>query len=264
MALSRRQWIVSLFLTWHVTAVVAAVIPAAGSVQPPKAVQPEPADWIEAHFAPALDVLAGHAYSMLNVLRRAASPARSLTAPYMNVLGFDEHWVMFSEPIKFDQYVRVRYFVRTPSGSSRTATELVSPASPEYSVRTFQSFRGSYQDRAINTMLEQFHRSDPPRPRETNTPSTVDRPYLPLATYLSRKYASHLAPDERLERLEIWHGAAPNPPPRGQQTPSHREDLLRDYYSGLVDSIGPAVPAPLSATEREEDIGWTLEFVQTF
>jgi hypothetical protein len=174
---------------------------------------------------------------------------------------------MFSNPLKIDQYVRVRYFVASARGDVvRTATELVFPAAPEYSVRVFEGFRGSYQDRALNTMLERFHTDELNRPSRVSSSPSRESPYLPLANYFAKRYALlHLADDERIRRVEIWHGVAPNPMPTGERgTPAQRLDLLRDYHSGLIDAIGTAAPALLSATEREVDIGWTLELVQTW
>jgi hypothetical protein len=263
--MSRRQFLISILLVWHLVAVTAAVIPASGKVQAPTPVEPDPNNRLAIRLAPLLDAAARGSFASLETLRRVVSPARAITTPYLNVLGFDEYWTMFSNPPKIDQYVRVRYFIRG-SGTRRlrTVTELLFPASPEYDVRTLQSFRGSYQDRVVNTMLERYHAEEQNRPSATQESPGGESPYLPLANYFADRFArSRISPGEVIERVEVWHGVAPATPPGAiAQTPPPRLDLLRDYHAGLVDSLGPADPVPLSATEREADIAWTAEFIQ--
>jgi hypothetical protein len=263
--MTRRQWVVSAFIVWHLGAVIAAVIPTTGQIQPPRAVALERSNWVESRVAPSFDAIARSTYTLIAVARSAVWPLRRVTTPYLNGLGFDEHWPMFSTPPKTDQYVRIRYFIRRPDGTNRTATELVFPASPEDSVRAFESFRGSYQDRAVNTMLEQFHADERNRPSSAGLAVVSESPYLPLANYFSSRYArAHLSKVERIPRVEVWHGLAPNSPPgTAQITPQARLNLLQDYHTGLIDSLGAADPAALSGTEREADIAWTMEFVQT-
>jgi hypothetical protein len=164
-----------------------------------------------------------------------------------------------------DQYLRIRYFIATTGGVNRTATELVFPTWPEYRVKAFGAFRASYQDRAMNTMLERFHEARGNRPSSSLTMTSAENPYLPLARFFSGRYEREkLSGDERVERIEIWHGFAPNPPPgAASSTPLQRLNLLSDYYTGLVDAPGPSAPAGLNATEREGDIVWTIEFIET-
>lgn len=257
-----RRTLVSLFIAWHMTAVFVAVIPSANAIAPPYSVQPSGGSRLPAWVAPRLDALARNVDWMLPHIRAVTAPIRLLTTPYLNTLGFDEQWVMFANPNRTDQYVRVRYFVHASNtGVSRTVTELVYPAWPEYEPRGFASFRGSYQDRATNTMLERFH-SDEHQPVVDATNRARESPYLPLARYFGSRFArTGLRSSEAVQRVEVWHGVAPNQPPgRDASTPAARLNLLRDYYAGLSDLLGPATASPMAAVEREIDIVWTLEY----
>jgi hypothetical protein len=113
-------------------------------------------------------------------------------------------------------------------------------------------------------MLERYHADEQNRPFATASPPSAESPYLPLVNYFAARFArSRLSPGELIERIEVWHGVAPAAPPGAVASPPPpRLDLLRDYDAGLVDSLGPADPAPLSTTEREVDIAWTVEFIQ--
>ena len=265
--MTRRQWLVSAFLVWHLAAVLSAVVPSPSVVgSPPRDVSPATDNWLVARTASSLDVGARVMHGVMAGAWRVVAPVRTLTSGYLNVLGFDEYWTMFASPVKGDQYLRVRYFVAASAAEgSRTATELVFPAWPEYEVRTVGAFRGSYQDRAMNTMLEHFHEAraqQSQRSRPASPPAASA--YIPLATYFSHRYQrDRMSRDQHLVRVEIWHGVAPNPLPGSLSVPSpERMNLLRDYHSGLIDALGSASPAAPGATEREADIVWTLEFTE--
>src|SRR5204863_6078287 len=117
------------------------------------------------------------------------------------------------EPPPYDRYFRVRYYVGSPSRPTWTARELVYPAHREDQVRVLTSFRDSYEDKAFEIAYNEFYtHRDAKTIRDDTRSSELPPDLAPIARYFARRFQdTHLLPDERLVRVEVWHGTAPTP-----------------------------------------------------
>jgi hypothetical protein len=173
---------------------------------------------------------------------------------------------MFWRPPRADRYVRVRYFVRSAIGREWASTELVMPGHREDEIRVLKSYWDKHRDKAMLTAFEGYRRRRARRLEgpEAVTPDNVE--YLtPIARFFSRRFAAMLAPDERLIRVEVWYGTAPNRAPGQASSPvtGLRSELLRGYFEGPVERfVGIPAHAPYGAGEREADISWRMEYAE--
>ena len=139
------------------------------------------------------------------------------------------------------------------------------PAHREDRVRLWQSFRDSYQDKAVAMSLKRFYEH---RRRETRRKAQAATPddLKPIAGYFSRRYGQRfLKRDEAIVRTEVWVGRAAigRRIADTQQAAAYRLANLRGYYDGPVENrLGPAAPAPYRASEEDGDMRWILEYFE--
>jgi hypothetical protein len=265
-----KRRLIGIFLGWHLFAISVGALPPSERLSnfPPR----DPSSALNPVFyrvTVALDGAARGAAVVERALLRATSPVRRLVAFYLRITGLGQTWAMFANPPTYAQYMRVRYYVNPPSGRTWTATELVLPSNREDRVRTFQSFRDSYRDKALAMAMSRFYtrrKADLIAPG--TRPEQLPTELAPVARYFSREFArTHLASGaERIVRTEVWAGTAPIPPLGEEADSGDRLDravALENYYDGPIEQrINVPTYPPYHAGEREADIDWLLEYYE--
>lgn len=270
-SMSRVRWAVTLLLAWHITAMVADAVPAPADVPLVESIRHPTGDPVRGRVTPILDILTANLARVHQAIWPAVSLTRQLTDRYMEGLGLKQRWRMFSNPPRYDEYLRVRYYVAVGPGDDTgvwIANELVLPAHREDRIRTFQSFRDSYRDKALVIALGRFHGS----PEVANGEATERHEALaPVARYFARRFVrARLAGDgDRLLRVELWHGIAESgsrasgPLSERRARMSARLTELSEYYHGPVEMSLRGGPYPAyQGTEQESDIFWTLDYIE--
>jgi len=258
----------SLLLVWHVLAITIAAIPDPDTIDTRTSAPDAPR-------GPAvLDTAASLLQSSAAWLWRAAGPLRVGAQAWVRMTGLTQQWNMFAIPSQSDEYLRLRYYVESQADGPRArwmATELVMPAVREDRVRLAAGFRGAYRDKLVSAAVTRFRAKRDRRLVAPDTrPQALPDDLAPIVRYFARRFAQRsLGPAERVGRVEVWHGTAPNPPPGVRADPNASEaygtrlSALQDYYSGPVETR-TAVPrySPYHALEREADIRWLLEYFE--
>ena len=265
-----RQRLIAAFLAWHLFAISVAALPPPNRLShfPPR----DPSTALNPVFyriTLALDAVAYGTEVVESAAWRATRPLHRAITYYLRLTGLGQTWSMFANPPTYAQYMRVRYYVRSPAGREWVATELVLPANREDRTRTFQSFRDSYRDKALGVAIGRFYDR---RRRELIAPNTrpeqLPTDLAPIARYFSREFArTHLAGgNERVVRTEVWVGTAPIPRLGDELDEADRLEravVLQAYYDGPIEQrINVPLYPPYHAGEREADIGWVLEYYE--
>jgi hypothetical protein len=266
--MTKRRLIV-IFLAWHLFAISVDALP------PPNRLtnfpQRDPASQTNPLFyrvTLALDAIAKGTATVERAAWRVTRPAHWLVGYYLRLTGLGQTWAMFANPPTYDQYMRIRYYVTSASGSTWTATELVLPTNREDRVRTFQSYRDSYRDKALAVAVARFYerrKADLVAP--DTRPEQLPNALAPVARYFSREFArKHLRSDERIVRTEVWHGTAPTTPFGKDADEGDRLDravALEAYYDGPIERrINVPPPPQYHVAQREADITWILEYYE--
>lgn len=265
-----KRRLIAAFLGWHLFAISVAALPPPerlshfSSREPSAALNP-----VFYRVTLALDAAARAAAEIEKALWHGTRPLHRAVQYYLRVTGLGQTWAMFANPPTYAQYMRIRYYVAPPSGRAWVATELVMPTNREDQVRTFQSFRDSYRDKALAVATARFYDR-----RSGNLIAPATRPeelppsLAPVARYFSREFARmHLAGrNERVVRTEVWVGTAPIPPP-GEEADENerlaRAVALQAYYDGPIEQRLNIPPyPPYHGGEREADISWILEYYE--
>jgi hypothetical protein len=272
--LSRRRPGALLLIAAHLTALLIGSIPPPSQLSNPAFPEARGVEPISAWLTPRLDAAAAAAARVHLTLWNLTSPLRPIVSRYLGATGLDQQWAMFWNPSLTDQYVRVRYYVGSgapgthPARVKWLATELVSPAHREDRVRLLASFHDSYSDKAMEIAMGIFRRKrgqDLVRPDTTS--AELPDSLAPLARYFARRFArARLTGDDRVVRVEVWSGSAPNPefgsaPSRAEV--AERQARLGGYYDGPVERhLGSMAYPPYHAAEDEADIQWVLEYFE--
>jgi hypothetical protein len=259
-----------MFLAWHLFAISVAALPPPNrlshfpSRDPASAVNP-----VFYRVTLALDAVARGTELVESAAWRATRPLHRAINRYLNVTGLGQTWSMFANPPTYAQYMRVRYYVQQPSRRTWVATELVLPTNREDRVRTFQSFRDSYRDKALAVAIGRFlDRRKTELVAPTTRPEELPQDLAPVARYFSREFArTYLAESgERVGRIEIWVGTAPIPRLGEDADEAQRLEravVLQAYYDGPIEQrINVPPPPPYHVGEREADITWILEYYE--
>jgi hypothetical protein len=264
-----KRRLIAIFLGWHLFAISVDALP------PPNRLtnfQPRPPGFEQNalfyRVTLALDAIAAGTAVLERAAWRATRPAHRLVAYYLRVTGLGQTWAMFANPPTYDQYMRVRYYVSSPPGREWTATELVLPTNREDRVRTFQSYRDSYRDKALAVAVARFYerrRADLIAP--ATRPEQLPDALAPVARYFAREFArTHLRSGERIVRTEVWHGTAPTAPfgeDADERVKLDRAVALQAYYDGPIEQRLNVPPyPPYHAGQREADISWILEYYE--
>ena len=266
-----RRRLVAVFLAWHLFAIFVSSLPAENRLSRSRFPQRDPSTALSPAFhrvTVALDGLARGVEAVESTIWRATRPLHPAINYYVRVTGLSQTWSMFANAPTFAQYMRVRYYVQPENGRPWMATELVLPTNREDRVRTVQSFRDSYRDKALGIAIGRFydHRKPSliaPETRSDQLPTDL----APVARYFARGFAqTHLARGERLTRVEVWVGTAPIPPlgtAADEEMRLERAVALESYYDGPIEQrINVAPVPPYHAGEREADIAWLLEYYE--
>jgi hypothetical protein len=264
-----RRRLVAIFVAWHVFAIAVASLP------PSSRLSDFPERDSTASLNPAvyrttlaLDGAARAAARVEAALLWLTGPIRPAVNAYARLTGLSQNWAMFSNPPTLDQYMRVRYYVEPREARPWVATELILPAHREDQLRTFQSFRDSYRDKALAIALERFYdRRDGSLIAPQTRPEQLPTDLAPIARYFSREFAAaHLSEGEDITRVEIWVGTVANPRLGAATAESARLEravALRNYYDGPVEHrISVPARPPYHAEDREADITWLLEYFE--
>lgn len=264
-----RRRLIALFLAWHLFAISVAALPAPNRFarfpqrDPSSALNP-----VVHRVTLALDGVARVTEIVESGLWRATRPLHRVVTYYLRLTGLGQTWSMFANPPTYAQYMRVRYYVEPPSGRTWLATELVWPTNREDRVRTVESFRDSYRDKALSVALGHFYeRRKAGLVAPETKPDQLPADLAPIARYFAREFArAHLTDNDRITRTEVWVGTAPIAPLGTAPDNEARLDrvaALQAYYEGVVERRlnVPAVP-PYHAGEREADINWILEYYE--
>jgi hypothetical protein len=256
--MSARRRLLSALLLYHVIAISVDAVPDPARMKPVASAAPVASDAVSRALTPVFNGLAAVVAALEPGLYRVTGPLRLLTRPYINA-GLRQRWNMFTEPVVYDHYLRVDYYL-APTGTSTASRfqELVLPVGREDRVRLLHDFRDKD---LINLLIAVY----------TPPIGPID-PALPqddlgmVAHYFRRRFESGSDPPVRVVRTEIWYGSAPIPPPGESVAPAvlaSRLDALLNYYDGPAPAVPVAAGARpgVTATERQADIVWTLAYV---
>jgi len=255
--MSRFRWVVSVLLLYHLSAILVDAIPAPGELTRPKEVRHPEGRMMTRVLTPLLDTAALRLAELDSVLFRWSQPVRRVTQRYIK-LGLSQRWTMFAAPARNDQYIRIDYFARTPSGDLMRYQELILPKSREDRVRFFHDF----QDKATSSLWTAFNQA---AAQKVQDPSGVDELAQSLRFFKARFRLEHLSDRDQIVRTEVWFGSAPIPPPGDQQAdealrlrlaavPSYYSDHRKTPFSGPYSGLG--------REERELDITWLLAYLE--
>jgi hypothetical protein len=265
-----RRRLIAIFLGWHLFAISIAALP------PPNRLSHFPPRDPSAALNPvyygmtvALDTAARGTEVVEKVIWRSTRPLHRAITYYLRLTGLSQTWSMFASPPSYAQYMRVRYYVQPQQGRLWAATELVLPGHREDRVRTVQSFRDSYRDKALAVAMSRFYdrrKADLIKP--DTRPEQLPQDLAPVARYFAKRFTrQHVARDgERVIRTEVWIGTAPIPPLGTAAAADARLDralVLQTYYDGPIEHRLNVPPyPPYHGGEREADIGWVLEYYE--
>lgn len=258
---SRHTWIVLLSI-WHLTAITVESIPPPSEDREAISTEGIPQIWPAATLGPMLDTADSVWEAGVRRLWNVTGPIRRLTRAYTRTIGLEQRWNMFSEPPESDQYVHMRYYVRTATEDSlRVDRELIFPARREDRFRPFNA--SYYKEKAVRNARQRFFRAL----GSTNPSRLADLPrdLAPIVRYYTDRRRRTVPPGDTIVRAELWVGSAPVEPPGGGQAPLQMErlDVLRDYYDGSSSFWVPAGTRPrVGSSSREADITWTFLFVE--
>jgi hypothetical protein len=267
--MSRRSLIIG-FAAWHLTAIGLGALPPKEQLSNfPARTSPSPLGrWGDAATA-AFDDLAQVVIAVPRTLRVVTYPVAYVSNWYRDLTATGQSWAMFANPPQFDQYVRTRYYVQSTNGRQWIASELVMPAHREDRVRLLQSYRDSYQDKAIAIALQDFYRRRKPVLVDPATKSSqLPDDLAPVGRYFARRFARRKleGTGQRIVRMEVWVGKADATlfgRPVDEEVLSRRLDVLQTYYEGPVEQRIRIPPyPPYHGGEQEADINWVLEYYE--
>jgi hypothetical protein len=266
-----RRRLVAIFLAWHLFAIFVSSLPAQNRLSRSRFPDRDPSAALNPAFhrvTTGLDALARGTEAVERGIWRATRPLHPAINYYVRMTGLSQTWSMFANAPTFAQYMRVRYYVQPRGGRRWMATELVLPTNREDRIRTLQSFRDSYRDKALGIAIGRFydHRKAVLIAPETK-PDQLPKDLAPVARYFAREFArTHLDDGERLSRVEVWVGTAPIAPlgtAADEEVRLERTVVLESYYDGPIEQrINVAPEPPYHAGEREADIAWLLEYYE--
>jgi hypothetical protein len=203
-----------------------------------------------------------------------------ITSASAGITAVQQEWNMFTTPPRANEYLRLRYYIASPDGDERTATELVFPANPEDRFQLFAGFEHSYWNKAIGKATDRYllrrrrlfeeRQLDPERDVIAALAAVQHNPpddYRPIVRFYGNRFQRTLRPGERVTRIDVWYGAAPLPPPPDERSPGTmrtRRAVLRRYAAPIV-AEGHLERRPrYGASEHEADITWSLFYVEEY
>src|ERR1044071_2657452 len=237
-----RRRVTAIFIAWHLFAISVAALPPPSRLShfPPR----DPSSSQNALFyrvTVALDTAARGVEAVERGLWWLTHPLHPAVTYYLAVTGLNQNWSMFANPPTSAQYMRVRYYVQPDGGRAWVATELVLPSGREDRVRTVQSFRDSYRDKAIAVSIGRFNdRRKASLVAPDTRPEQLPPALAPIARYFSREFARKYltAGNERIVRTEVWIGTAPIPrigTTLDDEARLDRAVALQAYYDGPIE-----------------------------
>ena len=259
------RMLLSMLFVWHLTAITLGNLKSPDADRPPQ----RPRAISPSALAQGLDAMARGVEALHRLVWQATAPVRPAIDFYVDLTGLAQPWNMFSNPARYDEYLRVRYYIGADRARPRRmVTELVMPAGREDRVRLLGGYRDSYEDKAYAIALERFYRKRTPDLITPGTrPEHLPNDLAPIGRYFAKEYAARgLSPSERILRIELWRGTVLTPPPFQQPDEAQRiarQAVLLEYYQGPVDVRFnvPLIP-PYHAIDREGGIEWLLEYFE--
>lgn len=258
--MSRYEWLVSLFVVWHLTSFSLSALASPDDIDRYRGEYAPNPYWIARQIRPLAETAARGLESMSRSLWWVTTPARVFTAPYGEAVALPQRWIMFARPGKYLSYVRIRYFWNSDDDDSPgvfSADELVFPRDREDEVRLVASYWNSFHSKAMSSALTGFFADRDEGLDEYSSYLT------PLLTHFAARFESrYLRPSQEVFRTEMWHGVTPIPPP-GERVSDENAgahfNAVSSYYGGIV-------PRPVSgrsyqareSIERQAGITWTL------
>jgi hypothetical protein len=270
-----RRGIISMFLAFHVTALMVSAIPNPKELKLSEGVRESPDDALSARVRPVLDSSAEFLDSFANRAWQVTGLVRPLAMRYVGPLGLVQNWAMFGNPPRGSEYLRFRHYSTPAQGNSRTpltvTTELVFPIAPETSVQLFRAYWEGHRDKAISNALIAYFRvrldrktAGQPGPPPDGAPD-VARTIGPVADFFADRFVRTSLPvGHRLVRSEAWYGLAPSRP-RGDVPlyPESRARAVERYYRGIPsETAAESAEQPVDTLEHEADIVWMLIHIQ--
>ena len=258
------------FVAWHLMAIALGAIPPSSALSNfPERTTPSALGPTVDGLTRVIDRVTQAAFVVPRAFLWLTSPIHPLATAYRRLTGVGQSWAMFSNPPQYDEYVRTRYYVQPPQGRPYTVSELVSPALREDRLRLVESYRASYQDKAIAIALASFYTR---RKKELIAPGTrpeqLPDDLAPIGRYFARKYTGRGLedPGARIVRIEVWVGRAKSPGlgvPRDEASHLRRLAVLQTYYDGPIEERLHVPPyPPYHGGENEADIQWLLEYYE--
>lgn len=264
--MSRSQWMVSLFLVWHLGSL------GVSSFAPPEDVLVTSTgrrvahDWLSRVVTPLADAAAASVEPLNLFLWRATMPLRAVASPYIHGAGLHQRWQMFVAPARELIYLRARYYWQpasepASSGEVLTTTRIVFPVDREDEPKLLASFRNRYRNKATTNIMEDFY--------DVQWKGLEDdsRPLEPVLAFHTRRFQSEdVSAERRVLRAELWYGAAPIAEP-GQrvaedQSTAHLGALRRYYADPRPEVVLRRAYPRRWVVEREADIVWTLVHIE--
>jgi len=255
--MSNIRWVISALLLYHFTALISHALPPPDTLPTPATIRPgRPQDpFLVRTLTPLLDRAALTVAQAEPGLFAATAPLRAVTQPYISA-GLRQYWAMFASPEHRAQYIRLDYYVAGGAGAPVSVMrELVYPTGRGDRVRIGTEFL----DKASQGAFVSFRAMQAAGARR-RAPTDL----VPMVRYFRSRFEERaLSPEESVARVALWYGAAPLPPPGESLDTLPRETVLERYYGGPFGVPSAQAPPREGSEEREADILWTLEFIDT-
>jgi hypothetical protein len=206
--------LISAFIAAHLAALVVVSIPSLHdfSVQSSRVDQTPPVPAL----ARTLDAVADAVERTQRTALRLTFPLRRAATKYATLLGLQQRWDMFSNPMRKDWHARIVYRIRRADGSLMTEEERVFPSgAPGW--KLVASYRASYLDKATTSGIELYQS----RAADATTPTPwMAAAVEPLTRYYARRRAERGLPDgAAIVAVEFWWGVSDLPRPSSSAQP---------------------------------------------
>jgi hypothetical protein len=258
----RREWFLSLLIACHLVAITLAAIPRPAS-RPLEQLPRTDHDPVAAVLQPPLTSVAGWMDTAQREILRATRRVRAVTRPYV-AAGLPQNWNMFSSVLTMQRYVRMDYYVDSPTDGRPTVfRQLVLPSQPEGVPRL--SYRSA--DKAVRVAMglylarlgdEEAYAAEP----GDETPNAAR--LAPLVRHFRSQFSEDRGiPLQQIARIKVWTGAVVIPEPgTPAEYPAELRRAMLAKYRQVAINPAPWTTAALWSTQDEADITWQLVYIE--